>query len=72
MTNKAIDQLREKLGEAREIIHGEVNCHTLEWRALNALWEALDLLVTQVVATDRAAANAAYTASCLANGIKPD
>lgn len=36
--------VRELLDEARQVIDGECNCHEPEYRALDLLWHAIEVL----------------------------
>ena len=43
-----IDQAKVKLNEAADIIYGEMNSKTPEFRAINLLYDALDLIIVQI------------------------
>ena len=65
---KAQTKIDELIEEAKEIIQSEVNSTTPEYRALDRLCGAVELMQVEMTKTKAALQRAANTASCLANG----
>ena len=49
MTKDYLDRAKEKLAEARRAIDSELHCNTPEYRALDAICRAVELLANNVV-----------------------